>query len=52
MHTYIVEHGLSGKTTVTAPNATAAKREVCRIYGIRPSDYWCGISNMRAYRAD
>jgi hypothetical protein len=49
---YIVEHGISGHTTVRAASAAAAKREVCRMYGIRPSDPWCGLSNMSAWRAD
>lgn len=50
MHAYIVDHGISGHTTVSAPSAAVAKREVCRMYGFKPSDPWCGVSNMSARR--
>lgn len=50
MYPYIVDHGISGHTTVTAVSADAAKREVCRMYGLKPSDPWCGVSNMSARR--
>lgn len=29
---------------------STAKREFCREYGISPSDYWCGLSDLTARR--
>lgn len=48
MKQYEVLHGTSGKTVIYAENANKAKREVCKLYGIKPNDYWCGVSNMSA----
>ena len=35
---------------IKAKNSTAAKREYCRRLGIRPSDYWCGMTALTARR--
>lgn len=50
MYTYIVTHWSRGTLTVQAKNATHAKREACKIYGLNPSDYWCGVSCFSAKR--
>lgn len=34
--------------TIEANNSTQAKRKACRIWGISPSDCWCGISALKA----
>lgn len=50
MYTYEVTHWSRGSLTVQANNATQAKRIACKIYGLNPSDYWCGVSNFAAKR--
>lgn len=35
---------------VEAANSTQAKRLACRRWGYRPSDYWVGITSMKATR--
>ena len=47
---YIVQSS-SGRTLhVWAASSNQAKREFCREYGISPSDYWCGLSDLTARR--
>ena len=50
MYTYVVNHWSRGSITVEAANATQAKRVACRLYGIKPSDSWCGLSCFTAHR--
>ena len=50
MYTYIVSHWSRGTLTVQAKNATEAKRIACKIYGLKPSDFWCGLSCFTARR--
>ena len=47
---YLVKNS-SGRTLhVWAVSSNQAKREFCREYGISPSDYWCGLSDLTARR--
>ena len=47
---YIVQSS-SGRTLhVWAASSNQAQREFCREYGISPSDYWCGLSDLTARR--
>ena len=47
---YIVQSS-SGRTLhIWAASSNQAKREFCREYGISPSDYWCGLSDLTARR--
>lgn len=47
---YIVQSS-SGRTLhIWAASSNQAKREFCREYGISPSDYWCGLSDLTAQR--
>lgn len=47
---YIVQSS-SGRTLhVWAASSNQAKREFCLEYGISPSDYWCGLSDLTARR--
>ncbi|RKJ37945.1 hypothetical protein D7X94_17955 [Acutalibacter sp. 1XD8-33] len=47
---YMVQSS-SGRTLhVWAASGNQAKREFCREYGISPSDYWCGLSDLTARR--
>ena len=47
---YIVQSS-SGRTFhIWAASSNQAKREFCREYGISPSDYWCGLSDLTARR--
>lgn len=38
--------------TCIAKNATDAKRQACRFWGIKQNDTWCGVSAMRAERVE
>lgn len=49
-HPYTVSHWSHGTITVQAKNATQAKREACKIFGIKASDFWCGLSCFTAHR--
>lgn len=45
---YLVK-GSSGRTLhVWAASGDQAKRIYCREYGIKASDYWCGLSTLTA----
>jgi len=38
-----------GRTiTVEAKNSTQAKRKACKIWELKPTDYWCGITSLKA----
>lgn len=50
MYTYIVTHRSHGPFTIQAKNATQAKRIACKMCGLNPSDYWCGVSCFFAQR--
>lgn len=49
-YSYLVNHWSRGSITVQAKNATQAKRAACKIFGINPSDFWCGLSCFTAHR--
>ena len=45
---YLVKNS-SGRTLhVWAASGNQAKRIFCKEYGIRPGDYWCGLSTLTA----
>lgn len=45
---YLVKNS-SGRTLhVWAASSNQAKRIYCKEYGIRPGDYWCGLSDLTA----
>lgn len=47
---YLVRNS-SGRTLhVWAASSDQAKRIFCKEYGIRPGDYWCGLSTLTARR--
>lgn len=50
MYTYIVSHWSRGSITVQAKDATQAKRIACRMFGVKLSDSWCGLSCFKARR--
>lgn len=35
---------------IEAGNSTQAKRKACKLWGIKPSDKWCGVSSLIARR--
>lgn len=45
---YFVESVGGRKLHVWAASGNQAKRIFCKEYGIRPSDYWCGIRSLTA----
>lgn len=45
---YIVTSPSERTIEVEAKNATEAKYEACKIWGICPGDKWCGVSVMKA----
>ena len=47
---YLVQSICGRKFHVEAASSDQAKRAFCREYGIRPSDYFCGLSALRARR--
>lgn len=49
-YTYAVSHWSHGTVIVAAKDSTQAKRKVCRFWGIKPNDYWCGMSCFTARR--
>ena len=49
---YLVRNS-SGRTLhVWAASSDQAKRIFCKEYGIRPGDYWCGMSTLTARKLD
>ena len=47
---YIVQSSSGRTLNIWAASSNQAKREFCREYGISPSDYWCGLSDLTARR--
>ena len=47
---YIVQSSSWRTLHIWAASSNQAKREFCREYGISPSDYWCGLSDLTARR--
>lgn len=45
---YFVSGPSGRKLHVWAASGDQEKRAYCREYGLRPGDYWCGISSMTA----
>ena len=45
---YLVSSPSGRKLHVWAASGDQAKREYCREYGLRPSDYWCGVRSLTA----
>lgn len=45
---YLVEGSSGRKLHVWAASDDQAKRTYCREYGIKASDYWCGIRSLTA----
>lgn len=45
---YLVSSSSGRKLHVWAASGDQAKRAHCREYGLRPGDYWCGISSLTA----
>lgn len=45
---YLVSSSSGRKLHVWAASGDQAKRAYCREYGLRPGDYWCGISSLTA----
>lgn len=45
---YLVESPGGRKLHVWAVSGDQAKRIYCREYGIKASDYWCGVRSMTA----
>ena len=49
MNTYLVtKHVIYPPLTIEAKTSDQAKRLACHIHGVRPSDYFCGISCYQA----
>ncbi len=47
MKLYEVTNG-RGSLRIHAESSAKAKREYCRQRGIKPNDYWCGVSMLSA----
>jgi hypothetical protein len=47
---YEVEGPRGRKESIPAKNSGEAKRIYCRRHGISPSDYWCGVTSLKAKR--
>ena len=45
---YLVKNSSGCKLHIWAASSDQAKRIFCKEYGIRPSDYWCGLSALTA----
>lgn len=45
---YLVESVGGCKLHVWAASSSQAKRTFCREYGIKASDYWCGVRSLTA----
>lgn len=50
MNVYEVSSPGGSKRLIIAKDSTAAKREYCRKLGIKPADYWCGVTVLKARR--
>lgn len=47
---YLVRSSSGRMFHIWAASGNQAKRAFCREYGISPSDYWCGLSDLTARR--
>lgn len=47
---YLVKSSSARTLHVWAASSNQAKRAFCKEYGIRPGDYWCGVSALSARR--
>ena len=45
---YLVRNSSGRALHIRAASGGQAKRVFCTIYGIRPGDYWCGVSALTA----
>ena len=45
---YLVKSSGGRALHVWAASSNQAKRIFCKEYGIRPGDYWCGLSDLTA----
>ena len=45
---YLVKSSSGRALHVWATSSNQAKRIFCKEYGIRPGDYWCGMSTLTA----
>ena len=45
---YLVKNSSGRALHVWATSSNQAKRIFCKEYGIRPGDYWCGMSTLTA----
>ena len=45
---YLVKNSSGCALHVWAVSSDQAKRIFCKEYGIRPGDYWCGLSDLTA----
>ena len=42
---------VGGRTLITqAKDSQQAKRDACKHWGIKPSDYWSGLTSLKARR--
>lgn len=49
---YLVKNSSGRALHVWATSSNQAKRIFCKEYGIRPGDYWCGMSTLTARKLD
>ena len=45
---YLVKNSSGCKLHIWAASSDQAKRAYCREYGIKASDYWCGVRSLTA----
>lgn len=45
---YLVQNSSGRALYIWAASGNQAKRIFCKEYGIRPGDYWCGVSALTA----
>lgn len=45
---YLVKSERGTSLHIMAATSTQAKRIYCQIKGIKPNDYWCGVSTLTA----
>ena len=48
MNTYLITDVRGYEYKITAETASKAKRIVCNIKNVKPTDQWCGISSLNA----
>ena len=48
MNTYLITDVRGYEYKITAESAANAKRIVCSIKNVKPSDKWCGVSSLTA----